>query len=143
MAWSDMDARREYMRTYMKAWRRRDPSNGTRQSASARKWQKSNPVRHALYTYRARAARHGLEFSLLEALFRDLITDNCFYCGATPSPINGVDRVDNGQGYTENNSVSSCGMCNKAKNNKSLAEFEAWATRLSVHRQSWAGIGAS
>ena len=77
--------------------------------------------------YKARALRKKLEFTLSIEKFRELVTSNCFYCGATPSNIkkqpghngefiyNGIDRVDSSIGYIEENCVSCCATCNKAK----------------------------
>jgi len=62
-----------------------------------------------------------------------LIRGDCVYCGAAPDPLNGVDRVDNNLGYIAGNIVSSCKMCNIAKNNHSVDEFLSWIER--VHRR--------
>ena len=53
---------------------------------------------------------------------------NCYYCGKEPDQIrknndyshgiyvyNGIDRLDNNRGYTTDNTVSCCGLCNKMK----------------------------
>ena len=45
-----------------------------------------------------------------------LFTSNCFYCGQSPDEhINGIDRKDNNEPYTYENSVACCPMCNFMK----------------------------
>ena len=87
--------------------------------------------------YRSRCKRTGIPFELSRVHVVDLITDNCFYCTAVPNPTNGIDRVDNIKGYTEDNVVTCCIRCNKAKNNSSLDEFENWAIRLGNNLTKW------
>jgi hypothetical protein len=70
------------------------------------------------------------EFVIDRELFNDLVTDNCFYCGQTPNPVNGIDRVDNCRGYVEDNVVTACSVCNHAKAAMPRQHFESWATRL-------------
>jgi hypothetical protein len=36
---------------------------------------------------------------------------------------NGIDRVDNKKGYTEENCVSCCGLCNRMKMKMGLSDF--------------------
>jgi len=97
--------------------------------------------------YRTRAARKDYGFSLTDAHFRELIDGNCHYCGAKPGNVyrrghkssaaytyNGIDRVDNSLGYTADNVVSCCGICNKAKNTMGLVEFYEWIERVHSHR---------
>lgn len=46
----------------------------------------------------------------------------------------GVDRVDNGIGYTIENVVPCCGTCNHAKSAMSVDEFISWALRIARHQ---------
>ena len=84
---------------------------------------RSLPVFNNLYrhSYKASAIKRGLVWDLSEEEFRQLITQNCFYCGAPPPEIhrlsgkslrtlnaNGVDRVDNSKGYFMGNVVPCC-----------------------------------
>lgn len=74
------------------------------------------------------------EFNLTLEEWTRLIHGNCFYCGAPPTSdnqwnkgnnkrktapedfrINGIDRVDSSKGYTIDNCVSCCKMCNSMK----------------------------
>jgi len=81
------------------------------------------------------------EFRITYEEFKKLAMSSCYYCGQAPSDkrhhyhktkgkmedifilVNGVDRVDNTKGYTIDNSVSCCGMCNQMKLDYSLDDF--------------------
>lgn len=88
--------------------------------------------------YQDRAKKKTLEFSLNFDQFKKISQSNCVYCGSEPSIrnrkgkvlINGVDRRDNDKGYTEENCVSCCSICNIAKNDLAEAEFREWIARL-------------
>jgi hypothetical protein len=84
------------------------------------------------------AKNRNYEFSLSEARVKELNSKNCFYCNRPPSSgINnetqkrhnglyvytGIDRVDNSRGYTNDNVVPCCYLCNKAKGKLSKSEF--------------------
>ena len=92
------------------------------------------------------AKRRQHVFNLTKEEFRFLTQGNCAYCGIEPSSVfepadshggyvhNGIDRVDNSQGYTVENAVPCCRMCNLAKGALTAAEFEAWIERLILFR---------
>lgn len=79
------------------------------------------------------ASRRGLEFSLTDVEFSSLVHSECSYCGKLPNPRNGIDRVENTKGYTLENCVSCCFICNRAKNDMSREEFIEWATRIKIN----------
>lgn len=81
-------------------------------------------------SYKRSAIRRGYSFDIDLENFKILISSNCFYCGSIPSNrislclekteentlvYNGVDRKDNNIGYTIDNCVPSCYICNKMK----------------------------
>lgn len=90
--------------------------------------------------YKYKAERDGLYFQLSPEEFSDLTGKVCNYCGDYPKNIckgyrdsyvyNGLDRVDNTQGYLLSNVVPCCEICNKAKRHMTLAQFEEWLDRL-------------
>lgn len=96
--------------------------------------------------YRTSAKKRGRKFELTKDQFRVLTKENCHYCNTIPSKImksqsarsaylyNGIDRVDNKNGYVANNCVSCCECCNKAKGTKTYKEFIEWINRLVTHR---------
>jgi len=90
-----------------------------------------------LVTYRSVAKQQGHSWKLDDRHALDLMTDNCFYCGAAPAPASGIDRVDNTRGYEADNVVSACSMCNIAKNNHSRHKFETWIERAAEHQARW------
>ena len=72
----------------------------------------------------AKARKH--DFNLTRDEFYELSQSNCFYCGSKPKQIthsrngnnftyNGIDRYDNDLGYSIENSVPCCALCNKMK----------------------------
>lgn len=98
---------------------------------------------NSLYAqYRAQAGTRQLSFDLTPDDFKRLTKQNCYYCGCEPSQVkrsvgavggytyNGIDRLDNSLGYTPDNSVTACWMCNNAKHDRSVADFLAWIKLL-------------
>jgi hypothetical protein len=48
--------------------------------------------------------------------FEELVKQRCYYCNyIKQSEANGIDRVDNSKGYTKENCVSCCEVCNRIK----------------------------
>ena len=93
------------------------------------------------------ANQRGLEFSLSQEEFDILTSKNCHYCGSVPKTIsriaatirkydniyNGIDRMDNIQGYTKQNCITCCKRCNVAKRDTSYGEFVGWIEELTNH----------
>jgi hypothetical protein len=103
--------------------------------------------RQIINTYRGNARKRGHVWELTNEQARLLFEQACEYCGKLPteSPINckkapsggigdfiynGIDRKDNAVGYTTENSVTCCVLCNRAKRELSLSDFLAWIARL-------------
>lgn len=61
--------------------------------------------------------------------FQNLITNKCVYCGDLQI-LNGVDRKNNNEGYTIQNSVSCCTIYNQAKHAFSYTAFIEWIERV-------------
>lgn len=87
-----------------------------------------------LIGYRKRAKRVSLEWAIPDALFFDLVSDGCFYCGNLPSEdkLNGVDRVDNTKGYVVGNVVTACAFCNTWKKRYNVNAFLATSRRIAA-----------
>jgi hypothetical protein len=101
------------------------------------------------------ASSRNLEYTLTQQQFRKIITQNCHYCGAVGRDyncyqtqerytddwksqqwliINGIDRKDNNKGYTLENSVPCCEICNEGKNNKSYDKYIEYLNNLVEYR---------
>jgi hypothetical protein len=88
--------------------------------------------------YKKSAKKRGFSFSLSFEEIMALTQQNCYYCGSPPNKYfkapsaregtyyNGVDRIDNDQGYERNNSITCCTDCNKAKSSLNKEEFLNW-----------------
>lgn len=86
----------------------------------------------------------GYEFSITYEYFKDIISKNCHYCGSEPSNVkkdkrsfgdrvlkyNGIDRIDNDKGYTEENTVPCCRNCNIAKHTYTVEFFKELVTKI-------------
>ena len=93
-----------------------------------------NPTAGYVFRDYQRWARiRGHVFEIDYNRFVELTSQNCVYCHAPPRKTvhtrghefnyNGIDRMDNDEGYTEENIVPCCFICNKAKNNMTHQEF--------------------
>ena len=94
--------------------------------------------------YKGGAKKRGYTWDLTEEQFKNITQKNCHYCGAKPNNIsktkcntgdyiyNGIDRIDNNEGYTIDNVVPCCKTCNQAKSNKTLQEFKDWIKKVYI-----------
>lgn len=107
-------------------------------------------MRHRVYVYAKAARNRGHAFELTKEQCRALLLGDCFYCGApprtslrvvgkhrgvVPQKVNGIDRKDNDLGYTVDNSVSCCAVCNHMKHTLSVDEFIAHIQRIAEHQR--------
>ncbi len=81
------------------------------------------------YRYKRMARSRGLSFDLEKDEFIGMALANCYYCNRIPYSdmesflYNGIDRVDNEQGYTSSNCVTCCKECNHAKHTLTHDQF--------------------
>lgn len=106
---------------------------------------KETSYKALLYSYKKHARERNLSFELTYDEFKNMLSKNCIYCKAEPFAIyqildsntksvragipikyNGIDRLDSQKGYTVQNTVSCCKICNRAKSDLPLAEFLKW-----------------
>jgi len=93
--------------------------------------------------YRRNAKTRNYDWQLEKTDFIKIITAVCYYCGIQAGnsvkanwgkdrvvKFNGVDRLDNSIGYTKENCVACCRVCNCAKGELSVKEFAEWTQRL-------------
>lgn len=100
-----------------------------------------------LGSYRDAAKQRDRCFELTEEQFRTLTSSPCHYCGSQPGTkkwryykedrsnwgtyvYNGVDRVNNAAGYTSENSVACCEVCNRAKGCMDAAIWNEYVKRF-------------
>uniref|UniRef100_A0A6H2A4R9 Putative HNH endonuclease n=1 Tax=viral metagenome TaxID=1070528 RepID=A0A6H2A4R9_9ZZZZ len=99
-------------------------------------------MRGLILKYKITAKNKGFKYTLTEEQFTKLTSSNCYYCGEIPKQIkkqnntygnyiyNGIDRVDNNLGYTPENTVSCCKLCNYKKSDMTLQDFQDWIRRV-------------
>ena len=102
--------------------------------------------------YKCGAKVRNYSFELTKDYFAKITKQNCFYCGVEPKQIqksksdngdyiyNGIDRVDNSIGYTEDNIIACCGVCNHGKKAMSHQDFLLWIERVYNHSVKEKGI---
>ena len=102
----------------------------------------TSPRSAVLREYHRGAKDRGFVWNLSGEQFDKLTSSNCHYCGIPPYTVkknrhrngqfvyNGIDRVDNSQGYEIENCVSCCKVCNRAKDIMGLEEFLSWVRRI-------------
>lgn len=95
--------------------------------------------------YKWAAAKREFSFELTKEKFRELTSGDCTYCGVSPKQVyvpakskipyvyNGVDRKVNSVGYTVENCVSCCGVCNDMKRTRSVEDFLAACRAVITH----------
>ncbi|NRA76795.1 MAG: hypothetical protein HRU18_01195 [Pseudoalteromonas sp.] len=83
-------------------------------------------------TYKANAKRRGYDFRIREETFNKIVKSNCYYCGKPPRKykscgfvayFNGIDRINNNEGYSAKNCVACCPVCNRMKGNLDYRVF--------------------
>jgi hypothetical protein len=111
---------------------------------------RAHPYQYVLSKYVSSAKKRGHVFTLSNDLFERLLASPCDYCGAPPSQklsigmmqrfqahadfsSNGIDRVDNCQGYIDGNVVPCCTVCNWMKRNYSRDQFIAHIRAIAAH----------
>jgi hypothetical protein len=94
----------------------------------------SDPTWQKFIRYQHGARARGLPFDLTLEQFTTIVGQPCTYCG-TPN-CGGVDRIDNQQGYTTENSTPCCGPCNWMKGALTAHEFVEQCKRVA----EWQGV---
>lgn len=109
--------------------------------------------KHCCYkNYINRSKKKQIDFEFTKEEFLELTQKQCYYCGRLPNTTiktsvgkrkrngsftyNGLDRIDSDKGYTRNNTVTCCEICNKAKRDMSQQDFLTWINDLITYRNS-------
>ena len=64
--------------------------------------------------YKGAAKHRKLEFAITLEQFMQFWQSKCYYCNDTIERA-GLDRIDNERGYTLDNIISCCAICNRMK----------------------------
>lgn len=117
--------------------------NKEKLQAGTTKLKKGEAALNQLYgNYKRQAEIRGYFFNLNREQFKKLTKQNCFYCGIIPAQkqtgkylngsytYNGIDRVDNKNGYSVENCVPCCKNCNRAKDIMLQDEFKLWIENI-------------
>lgn len=101
------------------------------------------PARIQYVKYKCACARKRRDFKLSFDQFRELVRQPCEYCGKFRPVslsrthrsvlISGVDRIDSHKGYSPENCVPCCKLCNTAKSTLTTAEFKEWLSDVHAH----------
>ena len=95
------------------------------------------------YSNKAKAKNRIWLLSFDEA--KTLLLSSCKYCGSSPSRlvrvypdiestlVGGIDRVDSSLGYTVENVVPCCKICNRAKSDLTYSDFMSWIALISTN----------
>jgi len=98
-----------------------------RKEGTLRKWRLQN--------YKRVAKQFGRKWELTDDQANKLFLSACFYCGstATPTLLNGIDRMDNDGDYVQGNVVPCCSKHNYMKKNLGMFEFVAECEKVAKH----------
>ena len=96
-------------------------------------WHSSN--RSSYNCYVTRALAKDLAFELNEKIFMEICSKPCHYCCRASTKVNknGVDRIDNTQGYNVQNCTSCCSECNAMKTSMLYDDFINTCIMVSQH----------
>ncbi len=98
-----------------------------------------------LSQYKQQADKRGYSWELTDSQFEELSQQLCHYCGRPPIGCaktkanngefvyNGIDRINNTQGYTSKNIVTCCKICNRCKSDMSYDEFIEYLVMAGHH----------
>jgi len=82
-------------------------------------------------SYRYRAKKKNIPFTLSNYVFFHVLHTQCYICGKNGvSNELGMDRINNDHGYVAGNVAACCWECNKAKGKLDGLSFLQWLKRL-------------
>ena len=87
---------------------------------------------HIFKRYKKQAERHKREFTLTINHFNQHWQAKCYYCNSKLKEV-GFDRIDSSKGYTPENVLPCCTLCNLMKRHMKPDEFIAHCKTISAH----------
>jgi len=89
-------------------------------------------------TYNRKAVFRNIIFDLEKDYFEQMLRMPCHYCGSVPMGIitMGIDRQNNSIGYTKDNCVPCCTMCNMMKRTYSSVVFLAHINKIFLYQNN-------
>lgn len=116
----ELEAQRKRSR---EAYERYEKQKRDARRAQARIYRHQPHVKYR--TYQKSATRRHLAFTLTKQQCVDMFVAPCDYCKREPkAPLtHGIDRVDNDEGYTPDNTVPCCSRCNYMKHKYDYDSF--------------------
>lgn len=112
----------------------KDFERNAKRGLKLRKDELSQLISKVYDSYIQNAKRKQLSMNIPLSIFKEIINNNCFYCGSPPQSIkrlrnvelrwNGIDRLNNSIGYDIQNCVPCCKDCNYLKNNRNFSDFK-------------------
>ena len=114
----------QYMTKYNKPSKLCTPCNKNNLEQDAKRENRARNFKNENYNnierlyrdYITGAAKRGYEISINFEEFKELVVSKCYYCHYTKEKeTNGIDRLNNDIGYTKENCVPCCEICNMMK----------------------------
>lgn len=96
------------------------------------KERQDNIARH-MNEYISSAYKRGKSFELTQDQFEELVTGICSYCGFQSETVIGIDRLDSDKGYTVQNTVPCCAVCNHMKGVRTPQQLKEHITKMYLH----------
>lgn len=90
-----------------------------------------DPLSAVFSMYKSKAKQHNKEFTLTKEFFKEHWETTCYYCGAKLTKVS-FDKLDPQRGYTPDNVVPCCWVCNRMKGDMSKESFIAHLRKISI-----------
>uniref|UniRef100_A0A6G6AB97 Uncharacterized protein n=1 Tax=Borely moumouvirus TaxID=2712067 RepID=A0A6G6AB97_9VIRU len=88
--------------------------------------------KYTMYQYYAKIK--GYNFELTKDEFKNLVESDCYYCGCQREKyLNGIDRLNNNEGYNIENTVTACKICNNMKNSLNESTFILMCAHITTY----------
>jgi len=91
-----------------------------------------------LYEYKSGAKKRNINFELSDDKCFELFKEKCYYCGELDQ-VNGIDRINSNNNYTNDNCVSCCKQCNFMKNKTDQPKFLQLCEHISTFNRLYDG----